>query len=132
MHIIEDWGTGIRRMIGGCRDYGIRDPEFIELGTMLRVNIYRDRKYNPTGEEDVAESVMATAPDVPNSAPINDTEAFVLAIIREKPYITTAKLAELISKTEKTAERNLTSLKQKGRILRIGSKKNGYWEITQD
>jgi Fic family protein len=60
---------------------------------------------------------------------LNSTEALVLAIVREKPYITAAKLAELISKSEKTALRSLSSLKKKGVIQRAGSKKSGYWEI---
>ena len=48
MHIIDDWGTGIQKIIDGCRDYGISDPEFIELGTSFRVNIYRDK--NPVAQ----------------------------------------------------------------------------------
>jgi predicted HTH transcriptional regulator len=127
MHIIEDWGTGIRRMIGGCREYGISDPEFIELGSKLRVNIYRERKYKGPAEKPKRTS------DVPINDPVNvllnNTEALVLAIVREKPYITAAKLAELISKSEKTALRSLASLKKKGVIQRAGSKKSGYWEI---
>jgi predicted HTH transcriptional regulator len=123
MHIIEDWGTGIRRMIDGCREYGIRDPEFIQLGTKLRVNIYRGKLV-----DGVREPFIGTS-NVPINVSLNATENQVLAIVRERPSITTEKLAELISKAEKTAERNLASLKKKGIITRIGSKKTGYWEI---
>ena len=41
MGIIEQWGTGIQRMIQGCREYGVREPEFIDMGEAFRVNFYR-------------------------------------------------------------------------------------------
>ena len=41
MGIIEQWGTGIQRMIQGCREYGVREPEFIDMGDAFRVNFYR-------------------------------------------------------------------------------------------
>lgn len=41
MGIIEQWGTGIQRMIQGCREYGVREPEFIDMGDVFRANFYR-------------------------------------------------------------------------------------------
>ena len=41
MGIIEQWGTGIQRMIQGCREYGVREPEFVDMGDAFRVNFYR-------------------------------------------------------------------------------------------
>ena len=41
MGTIEQWGTGIQRMIQGCREYGVREPEFIDMGDAFRVNFYR-------------------------------------------------------------------------------------------
>jgi predicted HTH transcriptional regulator len=126
MHIIEDWGTGIRRMIDGCREYGIRDPEFIQLGTKLRVNIYR-------GKVEEEEKIQLTGTsDAPVNVTLNATENQVLAIIRERPSITAEKLAELTSKSVRTAKRNFSSLKDKGVIRRIGANKDGYWEIVDD
>ena len=41
MGIIEQWGTGIQRMIQGCREYGVRDLELVDMGDAFRVNFYR-------------------------------------------------------------------------------------------
>lgn len=41
MGIIEQWGTGIQRMIQGCREYGVREPEVVDRGDAFRVNFYR-------------------------------------------------------------------------------------------
>lgn len=44
MGLIESWGTGIQRMIEGCRKAGIPEPVFEELGDSFRVTIYRDAR----------------------------------------------------------------------------------------
>lgn len=41
MKIIEQWGTGIPRIIEMCKEYGLKEPEFIEIGMDFRVNLYR-------------------------------------------------------------------------------------------
>ncbi|RRD94598.1 hypothetical protein EII17_07390 [Clostridiales bacterium COT073_COT-073] len=33
---IESWGTGIQRMFSSCREYGIREPELLEIGDSFR------------------------------------------------------------------------------------------------
>ena len=52
MKIIESWGTGIKRMISSCKEYGIREPELLEIGDSFRVNLflfcwYLDTKFSP-------------------------------------------------------------------------------------
>lgn len=41
MKIIEQWGTGIPRIIEICKEYELQEPEFIEIGMDFRVNLYR-------------------------------------------------------------------------------------------
>lgn len=41
MKIIEQWGTGIPRIIEMCKEYELKEPEFIEIGMDFRVNLYR-------------------------------------------------------------------------------------------
>lgn len=44
MGLIEEWGTGIPRMIKECREYGLREPVFEELGDSIRVTIFRENE----------------------------------------------------------------------------------------
>ena len=44
MGLIEAWGTGIPRMIKECREYGLREPMFEELGDSIRVTIFRENE----------------------------------------------------------------------------------------
>ena len=41
MEIIEEWATGIRRIMNRAKEYGLREPQFLEIGNTFRVNLYR-------------------------------------------------------------------------------------------
>ena len=41
VELIEHWGTGIQRVLTLCKEAGVKEPEFIDFGDALRVNIYR-------------------------------------------------------------------------------------------
>ena len=53
----------------------------------------------------------------------------ILDIIKENNTITAEEMAVIFSLTERTIDRDLSSLKKQGKLKRIGSKKTGYWEI---
>lgn len=52
MGLVEAWGTGLRRIQNVAREYGLPEPEFIEMPESFRVNLFRqpfitdDRKNN--------------------------------------------------------------------------------------
>ena len=41
MEIIEEWATGIRRIMNRAKEYELREPQFLEIGNTFRVNLYR-------------------------------------------------------------------------------------------
>lgn len=41
MNLIEGWGTGIPRLLREMREYGLSEPEFIDMEIALRINLYR-------------------------------------------------------------------------------------------
>lgn len=41
MKVIEAWGSGIPRVIREAKEYGLPEPEFIEMGYDFRINLYR-------------------------------------------------------------------------------------------
>ena len=40
MKLIEGWGTGIPRLLREMKDYGLPEPEFIDMEIALRINLY--------------------------------------------------------------------------------------------
>lgn len=58
LNIIENWGTGVERAISLCKEYGIKEPEFIEMKTAIRVNFYRPSYYEKQNDaKNVTENV---------------------------------------------------------------------------
>lgn len=41
MGLIEEWGTGLQRIIDKCKETGLPDPKFEDMDTAFRVTIYR-------------------------------------------------------------------------------------------
>ena len=50
-------------------------------------------------------------------------------MLSDNPNYTREELAEKTSKTIRTVQRTLNSLREKNCIRRIGSDKNGKWEV---
>ena len=61
---------------------------------------------------------------------LNETEREVISLIKENPHIRAFEMAQKLLKPVRTIENNISQLKEKGIIARIGSKKTGYWKIN--
>ncbi len=57
MNLIEGWGTGIPRLLREMKEYGLSEPEFIDMEIALRINLYR-----------VTEMAQSDAPKMPERA----------------------------------------------------------------
>jgi biotin operon repressor len=61
---------------------------------------------------------------------INDPVKIVLDCIKDDPSITYEELAKQIGKSTATVKRCIQQLKSQGIISRVGSKKNGRWNVV--
>jgi len=62
---------------------------------------------------------------------VNKTEQAVLALLKMLPDYTREQLADATSKTVRTMQRVLNSLRDKNLITREGSDKDGKWVIKK-
>lgn len=149
MGIIEQWGTGLQRMIRGCREYGVREPEFIDLGDAFRVNFYRSNvKTGIENTEIVAETdiemtntntenrMIGTETGIEmmeNQLPfsLSDTEKKVVSLILKNPEITQDKMAEIIGMSKNGIRYAMNKLKNRGVLVREGATKKGKWSIKK-
>ena len=126
MKIIESWGTGIKRMFSSCKEYGIREPELLEIGDSFRVNLYRP-SYN-----EVHQKVHQSSPKkAPKSSPkdVNQTQQKIIEMILLNPKMTQAAMAEELGVTSRAVKKNIKELNERGILRRVGSARSGYWEI---
>lgn len=66
-----------------------------------------------------------------NDEPINEPIKLVLGVVRKNPYLSKEMIAAEIGKSRATVTRALVKLQNDGIIRRIGSNKNGHWEIIK-
>ena len=63
---------------------------------------------------------------------ITKNQKYILLLIKENPNITAIELSEVVGIKERNIEKHLTYLKETGLIERIGSRKTGHWQISND
>ena len=88
-------------------------------------------KKNDGGNEPINHFVNEPVNEFRASEPINEPIQNLLDIIAEFPYWTKERFAERIGISRSTVTRTLTKLVQMGKIRRVGSNKNGHWEIVK-
>lgn len=150
MGIIEQWGTGLQRMIRGCREYGVREPEFADMGDAFRVNFYRSNietgienmeRFTETGieiantsteiETTNIESIETGIENIEDDlfSTLSDTEKKVVRLILKNPEITQDKMAEMIGMSKNGIRYVMKKLKKRGILVRVGATKKGKWFI---
>ncbi len=60
---------------------------------------------------------------------LGNTEQRILEIIAGSPEVTIAKIAAQLNIATTTVEYNIDKLRKKELLERIGSRKNGYWQV---
>lgn len=62
---------------------------------------------------------------------ITEIEDLILNEIRKNNNIDRKSLSRITGRSERTVQRVIDSLKQKGSIKRIGTPRNGHWELIE-
>lgn len=131
MKIIESWGTGIKRMFSSCREYGVREPELLEIGDSFRVNLYRP-SYNQS-QKSVPEIAPESIPEItPKSVlkNLNKTQQKIVDIIMKNPKVTQAEIAAQLDVSLSAVKKSMKEIVKTGVLVRVGANKGGYWEVV--
>ncbi len=73
--LIEQWGSGISRMMDSCREHGLPPPEFEEIGTRFRVTFLLEMESTPE---------------------LDDISRTILMAVQSKKSMSTKEVAEVI------------------------------------
>ena len=112
---IENWGRGFDKVVNGFKTAELALPT-IE-NDFGGTSVYIQRK------------VEKTLPDV-DAMDITERQKRIVVLIEGKPNIGFDELAEKLSVSRRTVATDISALKKKNVIKRVGSDKNGHWEIV--
>jgi len=68
--------------------------------------------------------------NVPKNVPLKRLDK-ILELITQNKNITIAELSKLLEVTDKTIKRDIAKLKDKDKLIRVGSLKSGHWEVKE-
>lgn len=112
---IEQFGSGFKRIHSLCKDAGVKYA-YVASETGFTFILYR-------------ESIKNVTQNVTQNVTVNKTEQAVLELLKLYPDYTREELANATSKTIRTIQRVLNSLRDKGLVAREGSDKDGRWIV---
>lgn len=98
--LIEQWGSGIQRMVAVCLDAGLASPVLEEIGTRFRVTIH------------------TTGIGAPN---VDKTDQAVLDALAEDNGLLTWEIANVIGLTPRATRSRLLKLVERGLVRVIGT-----------
>ena len=97
MNLIEGWGTGIPRLIREMKEYGLQEPEFIDMEIALRINLYRnvlDGELNMETPQSAGEALQS-AGKVPETYSYPEQQKKIVEYIKENGRIVSGEVEEL-------------------------------------
>ena len=119
---VKEFGEGVDRMFKEMENAGLPAPEYSDNVFMLNVTIRNGAINEKSGVINGA---------INGAINLSSTERAVLEAIIDTPNITKAKLQIVTSLGKGTIDRAIKTLKEKEIIKRVGSNKNGYWEMLK-
>jgi ATP-dependent DNA helicase RecG len=129
--MIEKYGSGIGRILDEFEKHGLPAPGFEEIGNGFRATAFKevikkDRVNDRVNDRVKKNSLTYNEKDTIKS---REKENILLQKIKENPSITAVELSEMLNINERNTRRYLSRLKKEGKLKRMGSDKNGTWQV---
>ena len=123
IRLAESIGSGFHKMIEGWEQhYGIK-PAIEGDFDYYKITF-------PTVTEKVPKKLGVKLGDK-LGVKLGENEIKIIELMKENKYITTKELSEYIKISTTAVDNNITKLKKKGVLKRIGSPKGGHWEVIE-
>jgi predicted HTH transcriptional regulator len=101
--LIEQWGSGIQRMLAACETAGLAPPNFEEIGTHFRVTLPLTQRRAPV---------------------LDEVDQAILAALQKSDGLSTRRLAEKIGRSARATRSRLLTLVQSGLVVEVGTGPN--------
>ena len=126
---VETWGRGIKLILDECAKAKLPEPKIIAVGGYTKTVFLR-----PVA--DSKDVIMASDSDPCREVnevnrEVNEVNQRILQILRSTPQCTIPVMAQLAQVSRATIDRAIKTLKEQGRIRRVG-RTRGHWEVIEE
>lgn len=150
MNLIEAWGSGIPKLMKSMKEYGLLEPEFIDMEIGFRINLYRMKEaehVNFQQEKNIAQTNQdtnqatgqtnqdtnqVTGQTNQEEILLGKEERLLVQIMRENPMITQKEMSRQLDWSLGKVKYYITKLKNNQILKRVGSSQKGRWKILID
>ena len=140
MDLIEQWGTGIQRIINRAKEYDLPKPEFREIGNTFRVNLYRKADKKPIKKPIKADKKLIKEPIKADKNLIItskqrrkiDRENLIIKYVKEYGSISNMEARQILVLAESTTKRFLKEMVKEGLLLEEGERKNRRYILANE
>lgn len=121
--LIEKYGSGIRRVITLFEEAGLPLPRFEQISGGLNVTVY-SKALEGADNDKVIDRVGDRVGDK-----LSETQKRILDLMQQNPSVSAQSLSEEIGISKRKIEENIRTLREKGKIVREGNARSGYWKV---
>ena len=115
---VEMFGSGFKKVFKLCNEHNVKF-ESISLDDGFSFIFYRHNDIN--SEQEIK--------NIKNNINLNSTDIKVLKLLKDNSKLTRDEMSKKVGVTTRTIQRTLDKLVNLHKLMRIGSKKVGYWEV---
>lgn len=125
MRKVERAGTGFIRMNEAMQYAGLKAPVF-EVDNFFTITLYRSKEYSLKSGREVTEKVTEGVTEK-----VTENQAKILDMLKRNNTMTVVELSDSLSISRKSILENISKLKSKKLLRRIGPAKGGRWKILK-
>ena len=111
MGLVEKIGSGLKRITDMCREQETHESEIQADHDWFRIVFFRK--------------------SVGSGKSSGKTDVLILERLTSVPSTTIPELAATLDLTTRAVEKQIAKLKDSGRLIRVGSRKDGHWEVKE-
>lgn len=126
---LENWGSGIHRIIEACQEQGVEEPTWRWDGAFVYVTFKRPGKHDPSAVRDGLKSDSSKG-ESKGESKVKSNRSKVIALLSKNTRLTLPEIASLLNLSLGGVEKIVRQLKAEGILTRRGSTKAGEWLVN--
>ncbi len=117
--IIETWGRGTLKIARLMQERGLEPPAVVVRQGAVVITFVLPAPVKTPEKTETPQKTPQKTPDA------------IVDLLRQRPELSFAAVAVILGKSESAIKRAVRTLRESGRLVRIGPDKGGHWQVIE-